>query len=67
MAGFVILAVLLLAAVWLLVYIRRNPPMPAKQPFEAAPGESVVGSPRKPPDPTAYADLRAGDGAGFGG
>jgi hypothetical protein len=67
MVGYVFLALFAVAAIWLAIHIRRHPPMPDRKPFEADHGESLVGTPRKAPDPTAYANLRAGDGAGFGG
>jgi hypothetical protein len=64
MASYVVLAFIVLAVVWLVVHLRRHPPMPARRPFEADHGESLIGSRREPPDPTAYANLRAGDGSG---
>lgn len=62
MAGYVLLAVLVVLAVWFVVHLRRTPPMPARRTFEEDPGASLICEPRKAHGPIAYSTWLGGDG-----
>jgi hypothetical protein len=47
MAGYVVLAILLLVCVWFVVHLRPNPPLPKRRPFEPDDGDSLPGQKRQ--------------------
>jgi hypothetical protein len=47
MAGFVVLALFVIVAIWVVMHVRRTPRMPARRPFDDD-GNSLIDQERKP-------------------